>query len=78
MVDLQESATADDVLTGYRTTELGLLPEDWAVVPLAQITQKTRQRNPALHPEEIIQYVDVSTVSSDQLRIVAPRAYDGC
>ncbi len=34
MVDLAERATADEAPDGYRMTELGLLPEDWRVLPV--------------------------------------------
>ena len=37
MVDLAERTTADEVPAGYRMTELGVLPEDWQVVPLGDV-----------------------------------------
>jgi len=37
MVDLAESTKADEAPAGYRMTELGLLPEDWRVVRLAEL-----------------------------------------
>jgi len=36
MVDLAESATAGEAPAGYRMTELGVLPEDWQVLPVSR------------------------------------------
>lgn len=36
MVDVEERATADEAPAGYRMTELGVLPEDWRVLPVSR------------------------------------------
>lgn len=38
---------------------------------------RTKQRNPAAHPDDIVQYVDVSAVSAEQLRVTRPTLYRG-
>ncbi len=47
MVDLVERAEADEMPAGYRMTELGLLPEDWRVLPLGLIAPMQLGRTPA-------------------------------
>jgi type I restriction enzyme, S subunit len=43
MVDLAERTTADEVPSGYRMTELGLLPEEWTVARFADVTEFSKK-----------------------------------
>ena len=49
MVDLAERTTTDEVPDGYRMTELGLLPEDWQVVRLADASKLVMGQSPPSH-----------------------------
>ncbi len=47
MVDVAESATADDAPEGYRMTELGVLPENWGVAHLADVAEFSKKERGA-------------------------------
>jgi len=47
MVDLAERAAAGEVPTGYRMTELGLLPADWSVARLADVAEFSKKERGA-------------------------------
>lgn len=49
--------------------EFGPLPEGWTVASVGDVVVKTTQIDPASNPQRQIKYVDVSSVSSDRLRI---------
>ncbi|MEX0568936.1 MAG: restriction endonuclease subunit S [Candidatus Njordarchaeota archaeon] len=59
----------DDVPDGFKTTEVGTLPEEWSVVGLGDVTEKTKQKDPRKTPELRFKYVDVSSISRDALKI---------
>jgi len=59
----------DDVPDGFKTTEVGTLPEEWSVVGLGDVTEKTKQKDPRKTPEWRFKYVDVSSISRDALKI---------
>jgi len=68
MVDLAERATVDEVPAGYRMTELGLLPEDWRVVPLGDLaTIRGETINPSQRPE--LRYVGLEHLVSGEPRV---------
>jgi len=50
----------DDLPTGYKMTELGPLPQEWRVVRLGEVVEKTKQIDPRKKPEWFFKYVDVS------------------
>jgi type I restriction enzyme S subunit len=56
METLSQNETAD----GWRTCRIG------------DVTQRTRQRNPATEPKKRFTYIDVSAVSNTSFRITAP------
>jgi type I restriction enzyme S subunit len=70
---LDEGTAAVD----YAATELSTLPSNWRVVPLAQAVVKTKQVDPTRRPTERFRYVDVSSVSSQSLRIEGYTEYEG-
>jgi type I restriction enzyme S subunit len=53
------------------------LPDDWGVAPLEEVVQKTKQTDLQRTPELRFKYVDVSSVSSDTLRIEGFTVYIG-
>lgn len=53
-----------------RDTEIGPLPEDWQVVRLGEVVEKTSQIDPQRTPDWEFKYVDVSCVDNESLRIV--------
>ena len=46
------------------------LPHGWRRVALSEICEKTKKRNPTLEPEKTFKYVDVSSVSNTEFRVV--------
>jgi type I restriction enzyme, S subunit len=82
MVDLAERTTADEEPAGYRMTELGLLPEDWQVLPLGAVADvRGGKRLPKGHsfsdvptPYPYIRVVDFRNNSVDRanLRFLRP------
>ncbi|MBI4333725.1 MAG: hypothetical protein HY673_20885 [Chloroflexi bacterium] len=64
------SSQNNDAPEGFKMTELGLLPEEWTVVALGDITMRTKQRDPRREPECRFKYVDVSGISREQLKII--------
>jgi len=85
MVDVEERATADEALAGYRMTELGLLPEDWQTASIgvlvgrgvlslkngfAQGGHNSEGRGvPHLRPFNV---TSNGTISLDQVKSVSP------
>ncbi|MCK4613981.1 MAG: restriction endonuclease subunit S [Thermoplasmata archaeon] len=58
-------------------TELGPLPEEWEVVRLGDVIEKTKQKDPKKAPDWSFKYIDVSSVSRDTLRIQDYKTYEG-
>lgn len=46
------------------------LPGDWEILPISQLTVRTKQRDPRRTPRTPFRYVDVSSVSNSSFRIV--------
>ncbi|SDE75916.1 type I restriction enzyme, S subunit [Thermus arciformis] len=53
-----------------RETEIGPLPAHWRVVRLGEVVHKTRQIDLRKTPDQRFKYIDVSSVSNEQLAIV--------
>ena len=60
-----------------KETEIGLMPESWRIVQLREIIQKATQADPKKNPTEWFQYIDVSSVSNEKLRIINHTEYQG-
>ena len=54
-----------------------LLPSDWHQARLSEVTIQTSKWNPKSEPRHSIQYVDVSAVSREDLRIIGETEYPG-
>jgi type I restriction enzyme S subunit len=67
----------DYVPDGFKTTEVGTLPEEWGVVGLGDVTEKTKQKDPRKTPEWRFKYVDVSSISRDALKIAECKLCQG-
>jgi len=59
-----------------KQTEIGLIPEDWEVVKLGDCLQKTKQKDMRKTSEEF-DYIDVSSIDRDYLRIISITKYKG-
>lgn len=53
-----------------KQTDIGEIPESWEVLPLKEVTQKAKQRDPRKEPEKSFVYVDVSSISNERFEIV--------
>ena len=60
-----------------KQTEIGEIPQSWDVGTLSSVCDKTTTINPTKTPDKIIEYVDVSSVSSKQCRIINSTKYLG-
>ncbi len=67
----------DELNGDFRETELGALPAEWDIVSLSQVTEKTKQSNPRRNPTSRFKYVDVSSVSNENLKITDSADYVG-
>ena len=47
-------------------------PDGWQTYRIGDVTQRTKQRNPAIAPERRFTYIDVSAVSNTSFRITEP------
>ena len=47
------------------------LPDTWTESSIGEVTVKAKQRDPRKTPEEVFQYVDVSSVSNESFKITA-------
>lgn len=72
-----ETTIGTGLLESYKETELGLLPEEWKVVPLREAVLKAKQVNPKKTPDWHFKYVDVSAISNERLSITDYREYKG-
>ena len=63
--------------TPTKETEIGEIPEHWEVVPLIDMVEKTKQREPRKAPEASFQYIDVSSVSNKMFQIKSYTEYRG-
>lgn len=60
-----------------KQTEIGEIPKSWAAVPLSSVCIETKTLNPAKTPDKVIEYVDVSSISREECRIVSSTKYLG-
>lgn len=60
-----------------KETEIGKIPKSWKAKKIKDLVLKTETRNPENNPEKIIKYIDVSSVSSQLLKIVEPQILKG-
>lgn len=58
-----------------KETEIGLVPASWNVGPLSDLTETVDAVDLASESERTIEYIDVSSVSRESLRIVSTRSY---
>lgn len=58
-----------------KQTEIGLVPECWDVVPLEKLVENTPQVNMRSEAQREIQYIDVSSISREFLRIESTNGY---
>jgi len=58
-----------------KQTEIGPVPESWEVVPLGSLVVDATQVNMRSEAEHIIQYIDVSSISRDYLRIKSTESF---
>ncbi len=61
----------------FKMTELGSLPEEWDVVRLGDVVKKTEQKDPKKSPEWRFKYIDVSSITRENLQIVNYKSYQG-
>jgi len=61
----------------HKKTEIGIIPEEWEVVKLGDVTEKTQQKDPKKDPEWKFKYIDVSSIDRESLRIVEYKIYFG-
>ena len=71
----REESEIDDSLESCLVDLDTATPHDWREVPLADVTLPTKNWNPKNEPRVEVQYVDVSAVSRDELRIVGTANY---
>jgi type I restriction enzyme S subunit len=60
-----------------KKAEVGLIPEEWQVVRLGEVVYRGKYRNPRRDPNSEFQYVDVSSVSNEKLKITNTISYNG-
>ena len=60
-----------------KKTEIGKIPENWEVVELGEITETTSNINLKGKPNKKIKYIDVSSISSEFLKIIEFKEYYG-
>lgn len=60
-----------------KKTEIGPIPEHWEVVELRSVITKGKQLNPGKTPDWKFNYIDVSGVSRENLRIQNYTEYEG-
>src|SRR5437879_5970706 len=60
---------------GFRKTGIGPLPRDWKAIVLREICQKTKAVDPKQLKE--FEYVDVSSISNERLKILASQRFTG-
>lgn len=58
-----------------KKTEIGLVPESWEVVSLEKLVENTPQVNMRSEAQREIQYIDVSSISREFLRIESTNGY---
>jgi type I restriction enzyme S subunit len=67
----------NEIPEGFKTTELGPLPEEWGVVRLRDVVKKTEQKDPKKSPRWRFKYIDVSSITRENLQIADYKSYQG-
>ncbi|NOQ32687.1 MAG: hypothetical protein GQ567_00590 [Methanosarcinales archaeon] len=67
----------NEIAEGFNMTELGPLPEGWAVARLDDVIDKTKQKDPRKTPDQRFKYIDVSSISREALKIAEYKLYQG-
>jgi type I restriction enzyme S subunit len=62
---------------GYKQTKVGMIPEEWRIESIHNLSQKTNGINPINNPNRIFKYIDVSCISRDTLKITNYLEYNG-
>ncbi len=63
---------------GFKQTDIGLIPEEWECKFLKDVIIKTVTRNPSVvHPDKYIKYVDVSSISNENYKIISDQFVKG-
>jgi type I restriction enzyme S subunit len=62
---------------GYKMTRVGIIPEDWRVELISNLSQKINGINPTNNPDQTFRYIDVSCISRDTLKITNYLEYNG-
>lgn len=65
MIDVSERIAAEDAPAGYWVTELGLLPEDWAVARLGDVAEFSKK--PRSLVADIIPFIPMSLLPEEAL-----------
>ncbi|MBI4683000.1 MAG: restriction endonuclease subunit S, partial [Nitrospirae bacterium] len=60
-----------------KNTEIGEIPRSWHPSQLSAVCAETETLNPAKTPDLTIEYVDVSSVSREECRIISSTKYKG-
>lgn len=60
-----------------KNAEVGEMPRSWQAAPLSAVCADTSTLNPGKYPDKIIEYVDVSSVSREECRIISSTRYKG-
>ncbi len=60
-----------------KETEIGMVPEEWGVVRLGNVVQKSKQTDPSRTPNWKFKYVDVSSIDNKRLAITGYTEYLG-
>jgi type I restriction enzyme, S subunit len=55
----------------------GGLPKGWAEARIGDITQNIEKVDPGQQPDHVFTYLDISSISNSQQRIVQPKSYLG-
>jgi type I restriction enzyme S subunit len=58
-----------------KETEIGTVPEEWEVVRLGDVVNKTRQKDPRSNPISDFKYIDVSSIDRETLTIGEYKTY---
>ncbi|CAJ36310.1 restriction endonuclease subunit S [Methanocella arvoryzae] len=62
---------------GYKETPMGRIPEEWSIVSIKNIVEKTEQIDPQKQPDKYFKYIDVSSVSNESLKVVSVNEFKG-
>lgn len=60
-----------------KNTDIGEMPRSWQAATLSTVCADTGTLNPGKDPDKIIEYIDVSSVSREECRIISSTRYKG-